>query len=83
MCFSEDDKMEYIVIIIISIITIILLKIGLNVRLKDVKKIKEIGYDKKIKEVADKFPENKEICEDILKKLKNEMCKSRKIKKAR
>lgn len=72
MCFSEDDKMEYIVIIIISIITIILLKIGLNVRLKDVKKIKEIGYDKKLKEVADKFPENKEICEDILKKLKNE-----------
>ena len=64
--------MEYIVIIIISIITIILLKIGLNVRLKDVKKIKEIGYDKKLKEVSDKFPENKEICEDILKKLKNE-----------
>lgn len=55
MCFSEDDKMEYIVIIIISIITIILLKIGLNVRLKDVKKIKEIGYDKKLKEVSDKF----------------------------
>ncbi len=49
--------MEYIVIIIISIITIILLKIGLNVRLKDVKKIKEIGYDKKLKEVSDKFPE--------------------------
>ena len=61
--------MEYIIVIIISIISIFILKIGLNIRIKDIKKIKEIGYDKKLNEIANKFPENKEICEKILKKL--------------
>ena len=63
--------MEYIVIIVASIITIILLKIGLNIRIKDIKKVKEIGYDKELNTIANKFPENKEICESILKKLNN------------
>ena len=63
--------MEYIVIIVVSIITIILLKIGLNIRIKDIKKVKEIGYDKELNTIANKFPENKEICENILKKLNN------------
>ena len=62
--------MEYI-IIIANIITIILLKIGLNIHIKDLKKVKEIGYDKDLNKIADKFPENKKICEDILKKLHN------------
>ena len=62
--------MEYI-IIIANIITIILLKIGLNIHIKDLKKVKEIGYDKDLNKIADKFPENKVICEDILKKLNN------------
>lgn len=62
--------MEYIVIIA-SLVTIILLKIGLNIRIKDIKKVKEIGYDKELNEIANKFPENKEICENILKKLNN------------
>ena len=61
--------MEYIIVIIISIISIFVLKIGLNIRIKDIKKIKEIGYDKKLNEIAYKFPENKEICEKILQKL--------------
>ena len=39
MFFSEDNEMEYIVIIIIAIITVLLLKIGLNVHIKDLKKI--------------------------------------------
>ena len=72
MCFSEDDKMEYIVIIIIAIITVLLLKIGLNVRLRDLKKVKELGYDENLKKIADKFPENIEICREVLKKLNNE-----------
>ena len=37
--------MEYIITIAIIIISIILLKIGLNIHIKDIKKIKEIGYD--------------------------------------
>lgn len=64
-----------IIIIVISVITIILLKIGLNVKIKDIKKIKEIGYDKELNKIANKFPENKEICEEILKKLNNKNVK--------
>ena len=64
-----------IIIIVISIITIILLKIGLNVKIKDIKKIKEIGYDKDLNNIANKFPENKEICEEILRKLNNKNVK--------
>ena len=63
--------MEYVTIIVISLITLFVIKIGLNIRIKDVKKIKEIGYDKELNKIADKFPNNKEICEEILKKLNN------------
>ncbi len=63
--------MEFVVIIVLSIITIILLKIGLNIRIKDIKKIKEIGYDKNLNNMANKFPDNIEICNTILKKLGN------------
>lgn len=66
--------MEWI-IIVISLVTIILLKIGLNVHFNDIKKIKNIGEDKELKKIADKFPENKEICEEILKKLNNKNIK--------
>lgn len=63
--------MEYIVIIITSIIAIIVLKIGFNIHIQDIKKIKEIGYDKELNKIGDKFPENKEICEKVLEKLEN------------
>lgn len=63
--------MEFIIVIIISVIAIILLKIGLNVSIKDIKRIKKIGYDKTLNSIADKFPSNKEICKEILKKLNN------------
>ena len=62
--------MEYIVIIII-IISIILLKLGLNIHISDMKKIKKIGYDKKLNDIANKFPSNKEICLEMLEKLNN------------
>lgn len=63
--------MEYIVIILTSVATAILLKIGLNIHIKDIKKIKEIGYDKELNNIANKFPGNKQVCERILKKLNN------------
>lgn len=63
--------MEYLIIIIISIITILVLKIGFNVRIRDIEIIKKIGTDKKLNDVANKFPGNKEICEKILEKLGN------------
>ena len=63
--------MEYIITIAIMVISIILLKIGLNIHIKDIKKIKEIGYDKELNKIASKFPDNKEICTEILEKLDN------------
>ena len=64
--------MEYIIVIVICVVAIVLLKIGFNVKLKDIKKIKEIGYDKDLNKIAGKFEDNKEICKKILDKLGNE-----------
>ena len=67
--------MEYIIIIIICVIAILLLKIGLNVHIKDIKRIKKLGYDNELKNIADKFEGNKDICKKILKRLGNENVK--------
>ena len=64
--------MEYIVIIVISIIFLGTLKFAWNIRLKDIKKLKELGYNKELNEITNKLPENKQICQTILKKLHNE-----------
>lgn len=66
--------MEF-VIIIICLITIVLLKVGLNVKIKDIKRIKKIGYDKTLNDIAKKFPNNKEICQDVLKMINNKNVK--------
>ena len=66
--------MEYIITIAIMAISTqrsTVLKIGLNIHIKDIKKIKEIGYDKELNKIASKFPDNKEICTEILEKLDN------------
>lgn len=64
--------MEYLVVIIICIIFLIVLKFAWNIRIKDIKKLKKIGYSKELNEIIDKLPENKKICQTILKKLNNE-----------
>ena len=64
--------MEYIVIIVISIIFLGTLKFAWNIRLKDIKKLKELGCNKELNEITNKLPENKQICQTILKKLHNE-----------
>ena len=64
--------MEYIVIIIVSIVLLITLKFAWNIKIKDLKKLKEVGYDQDLNKIAEKLPENKEICKAILKKLNNE-----------
>lgn len=58
-------------IILSLILTIIILKIGLDIKIKDVNKIKEIGYDKDLNKITNKLPENEEICKSILKMLNN------------
>lgn len=64
--------MEYIIIIILCTIILITLKFIWNIKLKNLKKIKEIGYDERLNEITNKLPENKEICKTILKMLDNE-----------
>lgn len=64
--------MEYVLIICISIITLIILKFAWNIKIKDAKRLKELGYDKKLNEITNKLPENKKVCEEILKILGKE-----------
>ena len=61
--------MEYIpVLIICAILYFIVFEVSM-------KKIKEAAEDKELDELVNKFPENKEICKSILKKLGNEKVK--------
>ena len=61
----------YFVIIIIFLIFLLVLKIGLNIKIKDVKRLKQLSQDNTLNKITNVFPKNKEICEEILKKLKN------------
>ena len=58
-------------VILICIITLILLKIFLNIRFKEIKKL-EIRSSKELNKISNKFPKDEIICKDILKKLDND-----------
>lgn len=64
--------MIYVTIILILLITIFIIKIGLDVKIKDIKEIKELNQDQDLIAISDKFPSNEEICKETLKVLKNE-----------
>ena len=57
---------------LINHIFLVFLKFAWNIKISDIKKVKNIGYDKELNEITNKLPENKEICKYLLKKLKNE-----------
>ena len=61
--------MEYLVIIIFLLIALVVLKIifGYNK-----KQIKQFAENKELDEVAEKYPDNIEICKEYLKMLNNE-----------
>ena len=61
--------MKFICIIIVTIIISIILAIVLKI---NVKKVKQIAQNTMLDELAKKYPENTEICREILKKLNNE-----------
>ena len=63
--------MEYLIIIIILVLTIIILKVGLNIKIKDIKEVRAIGLSKENNNIIEKFPENKQICEEILQMIEN------------
>lgn len=71
--------MELIIIILISIIVLVTLTIVLKI---DLKKIKELGMDKELNKLTEKYPSNTQICKEILKKLKNEKVKIEEDKEA-
>lgn len=67
--------MEYLIVIVICIIFLIVLKFAWNIKISDIKKMKEVGYSKELNEITNKLPGNKEICKSILVKLNNEKVK--------
>ena len=64
--------MEFIVLLIIVIVVYLILRFIFDF---NVKKIKELGEDKELDKITQKYPENVEICKWYLKKLKNENVK--------
>lgn len=62
------NNIEYLIIAIICIIFAIILKIILNINLKQAKKI---GENARLDEATKKYPNNIEICKKYLEKLKN------------
>lgn len=67
--------MEYIVVILISIISLIVLKFAFGIKIKNISKIKKIGNDKKLNDIANSLPSNQKICEEILQMLGNNSVK--------
>ncbi len=61
--------MEFIIIIIVTLILALILKVLFEYNMK---KIKHIADDKYLDELSNKFPRNIEICKKYLKMLKNE-----------
>lgn len=64
--------MEFIVLLIMIVIMYFVLAFIFDF---NVKKIKEIGEDKELDKLTQKYPENIEICKEYLKKLDNESVK--------
>ena len=62
--------MNEIIVIIVCLIAIILLKIGLDIKFKEIKKL-NINTNQELKNISEKFPQDEQICKDILKKFNN------------
>jgi len=67
--------MELITILLMSIIILIILAIILKVNFKNFSLIKQIGQDKNLNDITNALPENRQICEEILKMLNNQNVK--------
>ena len=72
--------MELVVIIIVAAVLAVIVGIVFKINFK---KIKNIGMDKDLNILAEKYPSNVENCKDILKKLKNEKVKVEEDKDAK
>lgn len=63
--------MEYIIIICISLVLCLILAVIYDVNIDKIKHVKELGYSEELNNITNKLPENKIVCEDILKQLNN------------
>lgn len=61
--------MEFIIVGVVAVISIVILKYIFEFKMKELKKI---GEDEELDELAKAYPSNKELCKQYLKKLKNE-----------
>lgn len=61
--------MEYLILAIIILIIVIILKFVFEYKLKN---LKELGKDEELDKLADKYPENIDMCKSYLKMLNND-----------
>lgn len=61
--------MEYLIVAIIILIIVVILKCVFEYKLKN---LKELGKDKELDKLADKYPENIDMCKSYLKMLNND-----------
>ena len=57
--------------IIVLIMLLIVIGIGYYIFNIKIKEMKNAGYNKRLDEIASRFPENEEICKEILEKINN------------
>ena len=70
--------MEYIVISIILVIIAVIIKFALNIKIKYIKRLKDLAFDKEKNAILNKLPENEEIAREVLNNLKNSHTKVKK-----
>ena len=61
-----------LIIIIVAVIAIIIVNSMMKMNIKELEKI---ALDDELKKISEKYPKNKDICKNILKKLGNELTK--------
>ena len=70
--------MEYIIISFVIILVAIIIKFALNIKIKDIKKLKELAFNKEEIKILSKLPESEDIAKSILKELNNNHTKIKK-----
>lgn len=70
--------MEYIVISVVLVIVAVITKFALNIKIRDIKKLKELAFNKEKNAILDKFPDSENIAKAILENLKNNHTKVKK-----
>lgn len=70
--------MEYIIISFVIILVAIIIKFALNIKIKDIKKLKELAFNKEEIKILSKLPESEDIAKSILKRLNNNHTKIKK-----